>query len=76
MIRVEAIFRESRKRVTTSKRDGKTENSRDDSIKRATINMINENVMLNEIRISNKKVGIGITITPRITMIPAATNIS
>ena len=74
MIRVEAIFKESLKRVTTSKSDGKTENSRDDIIKTATINMINEKVMLKEIRISNKKVGIGITITPRITMIPPATN--
>ena len=74
MIRVEAILRESLKRVTTNKREGKTENSKDDSIKTATINMINEKVMLKEIRTSSKRVGIGITITPKITMIPAATN--
>ena len=73
MILVEAIFKESLNSVIISKREGNTENSNGESINTATMSTIKAKVMLKESRRSRNTVGIGITMTPRIVTIPAAT---
>ena len=74
MIRVEAMFKESRNKVIMSKREGNTENSRGEIINTATMSTISEKVRLKERSKSSNTVGIGITITPRTVIIPSATN--
>ncbi len=73
MIRVDATFSDKRSRVTINKREGNTENSRGAIMNTATSRMTMEKVRLKDRRISRRNVGMGITMTTRMVITPAAT---
>jgi hypothetical protein len=73
MSRVEAMFRESRKRVVTRSREGNVENSRGLIRYREVNKTTKESVMLTESRRSSRNGGRGRTITIRMATTPIAT---
>jgi hypothetical protein len=68
MRRVDAMFRESRNRVVIRRREGNVENSRGLMMYREVNKMTKETVILNERRMSRRKVGRGMIITRRMPM--------